>query len=121
MSKFVTIYHAAPEINPETPAFKTEQVLVNPDTNTVEWMCKTSNPEIEFVAKQIRRVNITDEFKTRVQTIKDDIANGLTRPKIVKRHAGKPGYTVSEIANITAALSKYSGKKHPNLYNRKRK
>jgi len=121
MNKFVTIYHNTPDTTPETPAFKTEQVIVNPETNTIEWMCKVNDGEVEFVAKEIRRETITDEFRKRVQTIKNDIANGLSREQIATRHTGKVGYKPAEIGKITAALSRYSGKKHPNLYNRKRK
>lgn len=108
--KYITHYipHAA-----DSEGFtlgKEKQVVVNQETNTIEWQRTGSllKPgEAEFIAK---RLGVKGRIPAdRYQKIKMEIVAGKSRAQMVRKFAGQKGFKEGTIAKISAALSDFNG------------
>jgi len=118
--KYITHY-IPPAADSEgfTPG-KEKQVVVNRETNTIEWQRTGSllKPgEAEFIAK---RIGVKGKIPAdRYQKIKMEIVAGKSRAQMVRKFAGQKGLSEGAIAAISAALSKFNGWQNRRLYQNK--
>lgn len=105
------------------PVFKkkvprAQMVEVDTNTHSFEWMVPLSDDEINFI--HINKNPPTKEKIEVYRTIKNCICEGMSRREIALRFRAKKGFAESEIARVSAALSKFNGWEHPNLNNKKK-
>lgn len=97
---------------------KPEMVEVDTVTHSFEWLVPLSKSEINAIHG--KKKPPTQEKINFYRTIKTCICEGMTRKEMALRFRNKKGYCESEIARVSAALSRFNGWEHPNLHNKKK-